>query len=192
MLKVSLYHDFCVALHIHINPYRYRKDQSNRVNSLPTSGIGERLSGRQKPCIPHALPCHAFEIIRTEIESHWQTDRNDAHIGQFVGETLRVGRHQRPGEPSRPWAQAHNGLLGRGDRKDCHRERQAECKESQGSLAAGYGQRSLGEYVQGFFIRIGARYRRIRKRPKDSPSPQLYVYKTENCKNLNGRPTKAS
>ena len=29
----SLYHDFCVALHVHINPYRYRKDQSNKVNN---------------------------------------------------------------------------------------------------------------------------------------------------------------
>ena len=27
MLKISLYHDFCVTLHVHINPYRYRKDQ---------------------------------------------------------------------------------------------------------------------------------------------------------------------
>ncbi|WP_338337634.1 IS630 family transposase [Marseilla massiliensis] len=51
-------------------------------------------------------------------------------------------------------------------------------------MAAGYGQRSFGEYVQGFFIRIGARYRRIRKRPKGSPSPQLYAYKTEKLQEL--------
>ena len=184
MLKISLYHDFCVALHAHINPYRYRKDQSNRVNSLPTSAIGARLSGRQKPCFPYALPCRPFEIIRTDIESRWRTDGNDTHIGQFMGETLRIGRHQRLGDPSRPWAQTHNGLLGRRGRKNCHRERQAKCKESQGSLAAGYGQRSLGEYVQGFFIRIGARYRRIRKRPKGSPSPQLYAHKTEKLQEL--------
>lgn len=112
MLKISLYHNFCVSLHVHINPYRYRKDQSNRVNSLPTSGIGARLSGRQKPCFPYALSCRAFEILRPDIESHWRTDRNDAHIGQFMGETLRVGRHQRLGDPPRSWAQAYNGLLG--------------------------------------------------------------------------------
>ena len=121
---------------------------------------------------------------RIDIESHWRTDRNDTHIGQFVGETLRVGRHQGSGDPSRPWAQTYNGQLGRESRKDCHRERQAECKEGQGGLVAGYGQRSLGEYVQGFFIRIGARYRRIRKRPKGSPSPQLYAYKTKKLQEL--------
>ena len=30
-----------------------------------------------------------------------------------------------------------------------------------------------------FFIRIGARYKRIRKRPRGKPSPQLYQYKYE-------------
>jgi len=34
------------------------------------------------------------------------------------------------------------------------------------------------------FIRIGARYRRIRKRPKGKPSPQLYAYKTEKQQEL--------
>lgn len=34
------------------------------------------------------------------------------------------------------------------------------------------------------FIRIGARYRRIRKRPKGTPSPQLYAYKTEKLQEL--------
>ena len=35
-----------------------------------------------------------------------------------------------------------------------------------------------------FFIRIGAIYRRIRKRPKGKPSPQLYEYKTEKQQEL--------
>ncbi len=34
MLKISLYHNFYVAFYVHINSYRYCKDQSNRVNSL--------------------------------------------------------------------------------------------------------------------------------------------------------------
>ena len=35
-----------------------------------------------------------------------------------------------------------------------------------------------------FFIRLGARYRRIRKRPKSVSSPQLYAYKTEKLQEL--------
>ena len=51
-------------------------------------------------------------------------------------------------------------------------------------MAAGFGERSLREYLQGFFIRLGAGYRRIRKRPKGKPSPQLYAYKTEKLQEL--------
>ena len=51
-------------------------------------------------------------------------------------------------------------------------------------MAAGFGQGGGRESIQGFFIRIGARYRRIRKRPKGTPSPQLYEYKTEKLQEL--------
>lgn len=51
-------------------------------------------------------------------------------------------------------------------------------------MATGFRERSLREYLQGFFIRLGAGYRRIRKRPKGNPSPQLYAYKTEKLQEL--------
>ena len=35
-----------------------------------------------------------------------------------------------------------------------------------------------------FFISLGARYKRIRKRPRGVPSPQLYAYKTEKLQEL--------
>ncbi len=35
-----------------------------------------------------------------------------------------------------------------------------------------------------FFRSIGARYRRIRKRPRGIPSPQLYTYKKEKLQEL--------
>jgi hypothetical protein len=38
--------------------------------------------------------------------------------------------------------------------------------------------------VSTFFIRIGARYGRIRKRPGGVPSPQLYAYKTRKLQEL--------
>mgnify|MGYP002748334397 CR=1 FL=1 len=41
------------------------------------------------------------------------------------------------------------------------------------------GKRAERYNVQMFFIRIGARYKRIRKRPRGKPSPQLYQYKYE-------------
>jgi transposase len=51
-------------------------------------------------------------------------------------------------------------------------------------LAAIYRERGERSDVQTFFIRIGARYKRIRKRPKGIPSPQLYDYKYEKLQEL--------
>ena len=40
------------------------------------------------------------------------------------------------------------------------------------------------QQASGLFYRIGARYRRIRKCPKERFSPQLYVYKSEKLQEL--------
>lgn len=101
-----------------------------------------------------------------------------------MGETLRDRRHQRPGYTTGAWSQTDNGLLRRRIGTQSHRERQAEREESERGMAASFRKRSKREYLQIFFIRLGARYRRIRKRPKGKPSPQLYAYKTEKLQEL--------
>lgn len=150
MFKISLYHDYCVALHKHINPYSHRIDQSNRTYNLPTPAIRERLSGGQKTRFPHALPCRSFEILGLDIRIRRRTDGHDTYISQFMGETVRIGRYQRSGNPSWSWTQAYHGLFGWGSRTYRHRKRPAECKESQGGLVAGNGQRSFGETFRAF------------------------------------------
>lgn len=57
-------------------------------------------------------------------------------------------------------------------------------EQGQGCLGAGYGQGSERDDLQAFFIGIGARYKRIRKRPRGIPSPQLYEYKSEKLQEL--------
>lgn len=94
------------------------------------------------------------------------------------------GRHQRPANPPRPWPQTYHGLYGRGSCPQSHRTRQTEREQSQGSLAESHGQGSERPDVQAFFISIGARYKRIRKRPRGVPSPQLYAYKREKLQEL--------
>ena len=49
--------------------------------------------------------------------------------------------------------------------------------------------RKRARVPSGLFIRIGAGYRRIRKRPKGKPSPQLYAYKSEKLQELEQQPT---
>ena len=184
MLKNSLYQIFCVSLCEHIKTHSYRKNQSYTTDRPATSATGRWLSQGQEPRLPHALSRSTSEILRSDLETDWRTDRHDPYISQFLGETLRIRRNQRTGNTSRARSEANNGLLGRTGRTQSHRERQAEHEESEGGMATGFGERSLREYLQSFFIRLGAGYRRIRKRPKGKPSPQLYAYKTEKLQEL--------
>lgn len=179
MLKISLYQFFFISLCKHIKTHSYRKNQSYTTDRQTTSATGRGLSPRQEPRIPHALSCSTFEIHRPNLGTGWPPDRNDPYINQFPGETLRGKRHQRPGDTSRPRPEANHGLLGRRSGTQSHRERQAEREESERGMVAGFGERSERKYLQGFFILLGARYRRIRKRPKGKPSLQFYAYKTE-------------
>lgn len=184
MLKNSLYQIFCVSLCEHIKTHSYRKNQSYTTDRPATSATGRWLSPRQEPRIPHALSRSTSEIHRSDLGTDWRTDRNDPYNSQFLGETLRGRRHQRPGYTTGAWSQTYNGLLGRRSCTPSHRERQAEREESERGMAAGFGKGSLRKYLQSFFIRLGAGYRRIRKRPKGKPSPQLYAYKTEKLQEL--------
>ena len=187
MLKISLYQNFCgcsSVIGMNHNIYDYRKDQSYTTDRQATSATGRRLSPRQEPRIPYALSRYTTESQRTILQRSWNANRNDTHIRQFLGEAVRNRGGQRSGDTPGTWTQAHHGLFGRRGCTQGHRERQAERNESQGSLAASLGQGGEREYLQGFFIRIGARYRRIRKRPKGKPSPQLYAYKTEKLQEL--------
>ena len=100
-------------------------------------------------------------------------------IRQLLGKTFPDGRDQRPTYSPRPWAQTYHGLHGRGSSPQSHRTGLAERQQSPGSLAESHGQGSERPDIQAFFISLGARYKRIRKRPRGVPSPQLYAYKTE-------------
>lgn len=51
-------------------------------------------------------------------------------------------------------------------------------------MAAGNRQGGVSRHVQGFFISLGARFGRIRKTTKGTPSPQLYDYKKEKLQEL--------
>jgi transposase len=104
-----------------------------------------------------------------------------------VGKTLPLGRHYRSANPHGSWSETNYGLLGRGSCPRSHQTGQAECEQSQVLLAGSYGETGERFDFQTFFISIGARYKRIRKRPRGIPSPQLYDYKYEKLQELEKR-----
>lgn len=104
--------------------------------------------------------------------------------GQPLGQKICRPRYRGTAQQARPGSQADNGLFGRSRSAVRHRKRPPECNESQGAVAAGHWKEGAPRYFQGFFISIGARFGRIRKTPKGTPSPQIYSYKEEKLQEL--------
>ena len=137
-----------------------------------------------EPLFSNALSCDITQIRRIEFSACRGTDANDRPKCQQLGQTLRDGRYQGSTYPSGTRSQANYRLFRRRSGSQSYRIGQAEYKDGQGSLAESNRQRSKRIDLPTFFIRIGARYRRIRKRPKGVPSPQLYEYKTGKLQEL--------
>ena len=165
---------------------KHETNENQEINTerFRTSATHARFPHRRKPLLSYALSRHTPQSGRSECSPSGQTNGYDSPNRWQLGQTFRKPRNQRIIYTSRTRSQSHHGLLGRGSRSQSHRIRPTECSCSQRSLAKCFGQGSERIDVQTFFIRIGARYRRIRKRPKGKPSPQLYAYKTEKLQEL--------
>ena len=179
MFIISLYHIDLIPLPHKPQRYTYGQSQINHIKGLRTLGVGNRFPSGTQPLLPHALPCRIAQIVRAFKQASRFADGDVACIRQLLGETFHAGRHQRLAYPPRAWSQTYHGLHGRGSCPQSHRTGQAERQQSPRSLAESHGQGSERPDIQAFFISIGARYKRIRKRPRGVPSPQLYAYKTE-------------
>ncbi len=134
---------------------------------------------------------HAITQPDSVIQSGWsviESDSGEAVMfrtqGQPLGEPISLQWSGWIAEQARTRLQAYHGQLRRGSSHKGNRERQAECYESQGEMAGSHRQGGVSRHVQGFFISLGARFGRIRKTPKGTPSPQLYAYKKEKLQEL--------
>lgn len=184
MIIISLYHIEFVTLSIYHQAASNGQNQTTKIDVCTTSVIGRGLPQRLFPLFPYALPCGSPKIERPFKPGDWSANRDVAYISQFMGETLRREWYQWSTYSSWTWAQAYHGLLGRRSCPQGNRTRPAEREQSPGRLAECNRQGSERVDFQTFFISIGARYKRIRKRPRGVPSPQLYEYKTEKLQEL--------
>lgn len=116
-------------------------------------------------------------------KSRQESGHGAAHREQ-VAVPVQDGRHQGSGDETGKGAQADNGLFGRGGRPSCDRAGSPKREQGTGGVAASHRQGGQRIHVQTFFSRTGARYKRIRKRPRGKPSPQLYEYKVEKLQEL--------
>lgn len=168
----------------HIQKVHANEDQDIDVDRIGTERINLWFSQRGKSLFPNALSLCITQIGRFEFCTSGRANRNDSPKCQRLGEAVQNQWHQRLAHSSWTRAKAHHGLFGRSSGSKSYRIGQTKRPLSQRSMAKFLWQRGERFDIPTFFIRIGARYRRIRKRPKGVPSPQLYAYKTEKLQEL--------
>lgn len=157
--------------------YPYGQNHEDRIDSDTAESIGKRISPRFLARIPYALQGSSVEGTRFKFTANRRTVGNAPGLSQQLGETLLGRRPQRSGNAPGTWTQTNYWETGRGNHPTGHRERPVKRPDSQGAMGGSDREDSLRGDPQTFFKRIGARFGRIRKRPKGKPSPQLYQYK---------------
>jgi len=115
-------------------------------------------------CRAVLLKSEGLSSVRVGEETEMTAQSVNGWVKRFETEGIK-GLHTRPGQGRKPIM-------------DCSDE------DAVRKAIESDRQRSKRVDLQVFFIRIGARYRRIRKRPGSVPSPQLYAYKTGKLQEL--------
>ena len=138
----------------------------------------EGISTRILPQVSHALPRHYFESRRHEYEGDLQGGRVWATCHIRLAEEMGGRRHRWPEGERRTRSQATHVLRRRGVGEGGCEEAKEQREEGEGGVGEKFrpGRERLD--LQTFFKLIGARYKRIRKRPRGKPSPQLVELKT--------------
>ena len=178
-------HAICL-LSLTKNKYYVKTRNKNRNIRFAKGITHERISGGENPLFPYEVPYGPFQGRWPEQCRSGSSRRADTPEGHALGETVPGERARRFEDRIRTRKETHPGEEGRAGCEGCHKEAPAECGEG---LCRGGGidrQETVQGNAEEFFISVGARFGRIRKYPKGTPSPQHYRYCKELLQKLEG------
>ncbi len=174
MFIIGLYHKVLIPLPHKIQICTYGQNQS--IILKDSERLAVETGFRQGTAIAFGcVSCRTAQIDWTFQQGHRFADGDVTCICQLLGKTFLVGRHRRA---CRPVPAVGENLSWTVRTRKCsqgHRTGQAERQQSSGSLAEGHWQGSERPDIQAFFISLGARYKRIRKRPGSTLAATLCV-----------------
>lgn len=166
------------------NTYYYSKEETNITYRRRTFAIGGRIQAWYRPQIPCPLPGNTSQE-RTSFQYGSRTKTGcRCSVRVQLDETVCFRRNIGTEDKTGPGSQANNGLFGRGIGQRCRITRTAKREMRQGAMGEIIREKSKRHYIQTFFRSSGARYKRIPKRPRVTPSPQLYAIKREKLQEL--------
>lgn len=141
---------------------------------------GKWISEWDHPLVPDAVPYGFGQGRWPEQCSRRRTSGANISACDALGEEIPVRRYSRTEEQARQWSQTyHKHQEGQGRGKGGDKTASPKCIQSQSRMGGSHGETNQGRSLQKFFILSGARFGRIRKTPKGTPSPQEYAYKKE-------------
>lgn len=139
----------------------------------------ERISGGEEPLFPHEMPHGSVQGRWPEQCCGRCSGRTDAPAGDALGASVPEGWSGRSEDHIRQREEAYSAEARRTGGERRHRQASAECVQGLCGSGEVNRQEALPRNAEEFFISIGARFGRVRKSPKEKPSPQHYAYKKE-------------
>lgn len=166
------------------NTYDYSKEETNITYRRRTSATGGRIQTWYRPQIPCPLPGNTTQE-RTAFQCGSRTEaRCRRSLRIQLDETICLGRNIGTEDKAGPGSQTYNGLLGRNFGQGSGIAGETEREIRQSTMGGSFRKEGKRYNLQTFFRSSGARYKRIPKRPRVTPSPQLYAIKREKLQEL--------
>lgn len=174
----SIFKRYCLT-HTYLSKY-VKTSNENKYYRGAKSCLGKWIPKWIDAFIPDAMPYGIRQSRRSEQRRRWSAGRANVPACNALGEKIPVRRNCGSEKQTREWPQAHHQHQGgQGSCKGSDKTASPECFQSQSRLGGSHRKTDQGWSLQKFFIRDGARFGRIRKTPKGTPSPQEYTYKKE-------------
>lgn len=166
------------------NTYYHSKEETNHTYRRRTSAIGGRIQAWFRPPIPYPLPGDTSKERKPfQCGSRAETGCRRS-VGVQLDEKIRLRRNNGSEDQTGPRSQTDNGLSGPGAGSGSGIAGEAEREVGQGTMGKRFREEGKRHDFQTFFRSSGARYKRIPKRPRVTPSPQLYAIKREKLQEL--------
>jgi hypothetical protein len=169
---------YCLA-HTYLSKY-VKTSNEDKYHGGAKSYSGKWIPEWSHALVSDAMPYGVGQGGRSEQCCCRSESRADIPACHALGQKIPVRWHSRTEEQTREWPQTHHQYQeGQGSCKGGHKTASPERFQSKSRLGGSYRQTDQGRSLQEFFILDGARFGRIRKTPKGTPSPQEYAYKKE-------------
>lgn len=153
----------------------YEIRTQNRIDRNTEISIGGWLETWGYIPIQTQMPGHPFEIGRENQQVYRRVTELHGHHSTPVAESIQRRWHRC--HQNQECAKTQTDFRQRGTREDSSRGSEEESpkhRKSQGRSGEGTQGKTLRFHTETFFRSLGARYKRIRRTPKGTPSPQIY------------------